>query len=152
DRRGSEPDARVVPARRDDLGRSAMHVDRTPRHLNARGRFQRETDQNILPARDSAEDSARRVLREAFRRDLVAMLAAALTDAPDAVADLDALDRVDAHHRARDLGVELVENRLAEPGRNPGRDHVDARADRVAVAAQLDHERLELLDLRRIRA
>src|SRR5690606_34608951 len=80
------------------------------------------------------------------------MLAAALTDAPEAVADLDALDRVDAHHRARDLGVELVENRLAEPGRNPGRDHVDARADRVAVAAQLDHERLELLDLRRIRA
>src|SRR5690606_20573411 len=151
DRRGPEPDARIVPARRDDLGRLAMHVDRTSRHLDARRRFQRETDQNVLPARDPAEDSARRVLREALRRDLVAMLAAPLADAAEAVADLDALDRVDAHHRARYLRVELVEDRLAEPGGNPGREHVDARADRVAVAAQLNHERFELLDLRRIR-
>src|SRR5690606_7416457 len=152
DRRGPEPDAWIVPARRDDLDRVAVNVDRTPRHLDARRRFQRDTDENILSARYSAEYSPRRILREAFRRDLVAVLAAALADAAEAVADLDALHGVDAHHRARDLGVELVEDRLAESRRDAGRDHVDPCADGVAFAAQLDHERLELFDLRWIRA
>src|SRR5690606_11989452 len=147
-----EPDAWIVPARRDDLDRVAVNVDRTPRHLDARRRFQRDTDENILSARYSAEYSPCRILREAFRRDLVAVLAAALADAAEAVADLDALHGVDAHHRARDLGVELVEDRLAESRRDAGRDHVDPCADGVAFAAQLDHERLEPFDLRRIRA
>src|SRR5690606_5707375 len=86
------------------------------------------------------------ILGEAFGRDLVPMLAAALANALEAVADLDALDGIDAHHRARDLGIELVEAGLAEARRHTRRNDIDAGADRVAVAAQLDHEGFELFD------
>ena len=32
----------------------------------------------------------------------------------EARADLDALDRVDAHHRVRDIGIDTIEDRLAQ--------------------------------------
>ncbi len=80
------------------------------------------------------------------------MLAAALAHAAEAGAELDALDGVDAHQPVREIGFELVEHGLAEPDGHSLREHVDARADRVARAAQLDHEALELLELRGVRA
>ena len=77
------------------------------------------------------------LLRKPVRRQLVAMLAAALLDAHATPgADLDGLDRVDAHHRVRDVGIEPVEHRLAQAGRHAGRDDGDARADRVARARE----------------
>src|SRR5690348_3649630 len=114
-----------MPPRRHDLGGSSFLVDRRARHLDARRRLQRDADENVLAARDAAERAARRVLLEAVGRQLVAMLAAALTHALESLAELDALDRVDAHHRFRDLAIELVEDGLAEPHGNARRDHVD---------------------------
>ncbi len=69
----------------------------------------------------SAERAARVVRREAVRRQLVAMLGAALAGDCDAVADLDGLGRIDAHHREREVGVEPVEHRLAEARRHAAR-------------------------------
>ena len=58
----------------------------------------------------------------------------------EAGADLDALDRVDRHHRAGDVGVELAVDRLAPAQRHACGDDVDARAARIAGLAQLIHE------------
>jgi hypothetical protein len=48
---------------------------------------------------------------------------AALRDDGEAVADLDALDGVDAHHGVGDVGIELVEQRLAQAHRHAARHH-----------------------------
>src|SRR5690606_14287733 len=137
DRRGAQADARVVPARGHDLRRPALLVDGTPGHLNARRRFQGNTHENVLSARAAAERAAGRVLLEALGRELVAMLAAALPHAREAVAELHAFDGIDAHQAFRDLGFELVEHGLAETHRHAARDEIDARADRIAHRAQL---------------
>ena len=55
----------------------------------------------------------------------------------EAVADLDPLDGVDAHQRARELGVELAVDRRAPAGRNALGDDLDHRADRGAGLAHL---------------
>ena len=70
--------------------------------------------------------------------------------AREARADLDALHRVDAHHVLRDVGVELVVDRLAPADRHAASRPRDARADRIAGLAQPVHERLELGDVRAI--
>ena len=51
----------------------------------------------------------------------------------EALADLDALDRIDRHHRRGDVLVELAVDRRAEPGRNALGDDLDDRADRGAA-------------------
>ena len=50
---------------------------------------------------------------------------ALLLDGREARADFDALHRVDAHHRVRDVGVEPVEDRLAPTDRHVRGNHVD---------------------------
>ncbi len=110
--------------------------------------LKRDAHDDVLPGGDAAEHAAGVVRQEAGGRHLVAMLAALLLDGREAGADLDALDRVDAHHRVRDVRVELVEHRLAEPRRHAGRDDVDARTDRVARATQLRSCSLELFEPR----
>ena len=52
--------------------------------------------------------------QEAVGREFVAVLATALADDREPVADLDALHRVDAHHGVREVRVQPVEHRLAE--------------------------------------
>jgi hypothetical protein len=61
---------------------------------------------------------------------------AALRDAGEARADLHALHRVDAHHGVGDLGVELVEQRLAQAHGHAAGGDADARAAGVAGLAQ----------------
>ena len=80
------------------------------------------------------------------------MLGAFLRDGGKAGADFDALDRVDAHHRVRDIGIEPIVDRLAPADGNAGRDDFDSRAARIAGLAKRIHERLELGDLRRVRS
>src|ERR1700689_4214654 len=89
---------------------------------------------------------------EAGRRELIAMLGAALLDGLEAVADLHSLDRVDPHHGAREIGVEPLEYRLPEPRRHSRGDDGDARADRVARLAHAPDEVLQFLDAGGIRA
>src|SRR5206468_4226368 len=79
------------------------------------------------------------------------MLGAFLRDGSEAGADLDALDGVDAHHRVRDVGIELVVDRLSPSHGHARRDHFDPRAARVPRLAQRIHELLERVDLRMVR-
>ena len=50
---------------------------------------------------------------------LVGVLLAGERGGGEAGADLDALHRVDAHHRAGEVGVELAVDRLAQPAGTP---------------------------------
>ena len=61
--------------------------------------------------------------------------AAAAARGLEAVADLDALDRLDAHHRGGELAVEPVvaAGERAQADRQPVRDHLDDAAEGVAV-------------------
>ena len=83
------------------------------------------------------------VAGEAGRRQFVAMLAAALRDDAEAVADLDPLDGVQAHHREGDVGVEPVVQRFAQAHRHAVGAHLDARAAAVARLAQFVHVGLQ---------
>ena len=66
----------------------------------------------------------------------VVVLAAGQARAGEAAADLEALRRRQRQHRPGEVGLELVEDRLAEPGRHAARDALDDAAERVAVAAR----------------
>ena len=118
DGRGAQPDAGVVPPGGDDVDGLAGDVDGAARHLDAGGGLERDLHDDVLAGGDAAEDAAGMVRREARRRQLVAMLAAALRRNRDAVADLHRLHGVDAHHRVRDVGIEAVEHRLAQADRH----------------------------------
>ncbi len=87
---------------------------------------------------------------ETLRQQFVTMLAAALTHHIESVADLDALDRIDAHHRVGDLGIELVKQRLAEANRHIQRLDPQRSADRVTRLAQRIHRSLQGFDASRI--
>ena len=71
--------------------------------------------------------------------DLVVRLRAALAREREALADLDALHGLDAHHRGGEPRVEAVLLRGvgAEPGRHVARAHLDDAADRVALRPRL---------------
>src|SRR5690606_16564109 len=115
------------------------------------GRLERYRHHHLLAAGDAAEDAPGVVAEEALRARFVAVQAAALHDAGEAVADLDPLGGIDGHHRGGDLGVELAVHRLAPARGHAAGDHADARPDRIAGLAQRVHERLEFGHLLRIR-
>ena len=73
-------------------------------------------------------------------RDLVPVLAALLTHAGETVANLNALDRIDAHQRMGDIRVEAVEYRLSPTRRDAGRSDRDTGADGVTVLGEWLHE------------
>src|SRR6185437_2487898 len=150
DRGGPKADAGIVAAGRDDFHRLAGGIDGPARYLDARGRLQGEMGDHILAGRDSPEDPAGVVAGEPLGRELVAMLAAALRDRTGARADLHRLDGIDSHERAGDIGIEAIEDRLAEAGRYARRNHGHPGAERIAFRAQLPDEHLELRDPRRI--
>ena len=58
------------------------------------------------------------IRQESLWRQFVAMFGAFLLDDVEAIADRDRLDGVDAHQRMRQVGVEAIVDRLAEPDRN----------------------------------
>ena len=79
------------------------------------------------------------------------MLGALLRDGPEAGADLDPLDGVDAHHRVRDVGVEFVIDGLTPADRNARRNDFDPRTAGITGFAKGVHERFEVTDARCIR-
>ncbi len=151
-RRGADADARVVTALGDDVHRVAMHVDRTARRGDARGRLQRQMRNDRLAGGNTTEDAARVVAEETLRGQFVAMLGAALGDTGETGADFHAFDRVDAHQRVGQFGVEAVEDRLAQARLYTFGHHGDLRADRVLVAAQLVHVGFQFRHLVRVGA
>ena len=111
-----------------------MHVDGAPGREDRAGRLDREADHDVLAGGDAAEDAAGLVGEErdvtVLHPHLVGIGFAGELGRTHAGADLDALHRVDAHHRLGEIGVQLVVDRIAEAGGNAGRDHLDHGADR----------------------
>jgi hypothetical protein len=147
DRRGADAHAGVVAALGDHFGGTALDVDRLARRQDGTGRLDGDAHLQVLPGADATEHTAGVVALEALRRERIAMRGAALRDAGKTGADLHALDRVDAHHGEGDVGVHLVEQRLAQAHGHVARGHAQARAARVAGLAQLAHIGLQRADI-----
>ena len=103
-------DGRRVRALDERLRRLAGgEVDRLQRPHQRRQRLHRRADDDLLAVRDAGLDPARAVrLPVKARDDLVVRLRAAERREREAVADLDALHRLDAHQRSREPRVEPV--------------------------------------------
>ena len=104
-----------------------------------RQRLHRGADDDLLAVRDAALDAAgavRLAVQAALvADDLVVRLRAAEPGEREAVADLDALHRLDPHQRRREPRVEpvLAPRVRAEARRDAARPHLDAAAERVAI-------------------
>ena len=101
-----------------------------------RQRLHRRADDDLLAVRDAGLDAAGVVRRRGggrCRSRRAPPIRAAREREP--VADLDALHRLDPHHRGGQPCVEpvLLRRVRAEPGRHAGRAHLDDAADRVAL-------------------
>ncbi len=106
------------------------------------GRLERHAADHRLAGRNAARDPARMVGVELRRAILagphrIGILLAAQPRRGEAVADLDALDRVDAHHRGGQIGVELGIDRRAPACRDAGGDAFHHRAERRSGLARL---------------
>ena len=75
--------------------------------------------------------------RPCFDRERVVVLDAGELRAGEAAADLEALRRRQRHDAVREVGLELVEDRLAEAGGHAAADALDDAAEGVAGAARL---------------
>src|SRR5262249_53568888 len=131
DRHRADTDAGVVAAVGCDLDLVALAVDGTHRLEDRTGRLYREAHDDVLSSRDAAMNAAG-VVRQEFDRavahaHLVTVFLAAQRHRVEPGADLDALDGVDRHHRAGEVAIELVVDRLAEAGGDAARDHLDHR-------------------------
>src|SRR5439155_24675261 len=151
DRRRTYPDTRIMAAVRIDDDRLSRFVDRCAIETNRRRRLDGDRDDDVLTGRNAAKDAARLIRQKTLRRHLVGMLGALLRDGPEAGADLDPLDGVDAHHRVRDVGVEFVIDGLTPADRNARRNDFDPRTAAITGFAECVHERLEIGDARCIR-
>ena len=139
-RHGADADAGVVAALGDDLGFRAGLVDGLARRQDGRGRLDREARHDRLAGGDAAQDAAGMVGQEhrlavIAHAHLVGILLAGQGGGGEAVADLHALDGVDAHQRAGQFGVQLAIDRRAQPGGNALGHHFDDGADGGAVLA-----------------
>ncbi len=137
DRRARRPSSPRRPARRECRRRDrggpwcAISISLPLRSTVRRGvedrarRLHREAHDDVLAGRDAAEDAAGIVREErdlaVAHAHLVGVLLAGERGRGEAGADLDALDRVDAHHRRGEIGVELVVDRLAQARRHAAR-------------------------------
>src|SRR5687767_8157357 len=155
-RNGADADAGVEAAGGDDVDLFAGGVDALARLIDGGGRLDGEAHQYVLPGRDAAEDAARHVGQElelaVLDAHLVGVLFASQRRGGEAGADLDALDRVDAHHGRGEVGIELAVERRAEPDRHAGGRHLDHRADRGTGLARAVQQRFPLRHHFRVRA
>ena len=124
--------------------RFAVEIDAPSRQSNAGRGLEGDADHDVLAGGNAAQHAAGMVAQEAARGDLVAVFGAFLFDARKACADFHAFDRVDAHHRLGDVGIEAIEDWFAPPGRHAGSHHVNARTDGIAFLAQGVHVGLQL--------
>src|SRR5579862_7375305 len=92
------------------------------------------------------------IAAEALRRELVPMLAALLLRSGTSITHFDGFDGVDTHQRMSDIGIQAVKDGLSEPWRNARRDNSHASTNRVALAADLPDQLLQLLNPGRIGA
>ena len=149
DRRGADADAGIMASLRHDLNLLTVHVEPPARQPQAGGRLEGRADHDVLTARYSTKDTARVVAEKPSFRHLVPVLGAFLGNAVEPGPDFDALGRIDAHHGAGQICVELAVYRRSESRRHVAGDHVDAGADRIPGLSQRIHVVLEFGNLLR---
>lgn len=103
------------------------------RYGNAGGRLQRDIRHDLLTAADAAENAARVVALEARFGNFIAVFAAAQFHHLKTIANFYALHRINAHQRVRDIGIQTVKHRFAQPRRYAIGHHRDFRPDGVAL-------------------
>src|SRR3954464_2603794 len=148
DRHRADADAGVVAAPGDDLGLVAVAIDGLAWPEDRGGRLPGEARGVCLPGRDATENAAGVVRQEAraavvAHAHLVGVLLAGHRGSGKAVADLDALHRVDAHQRGGKVGIELAVDRSAEARGNVLGDYLDHRANGRTLFAHAVEELLE---------
>src|SRR4051812_6310801 len=130
-------DVRPLDERRCRLAR--LQVDGREWLHQRRERLHRRADDDLLAVRDAGFDPAGAVrVAPTVGPDLVVRLRSAKVGERKAVADLHTLDRLNAHERKRETGVEpvLLRRVRAEARRDALRAHLDGAADRVALGAR----------------
>src|SRR6185437_6561680 len=144
DRHGADADAGVVPALGADLDLLAVDVDGAARRQDRAGRLDGEAEDDVLTGRDAAEHATCLIREEVDliprHAHLIGVILAGELGGSEARADLHTLDRVDAHHRLGEIGVELVVDGIAEAGGNAARHHLDDGAGRGAALPHLVEE------------
>ncbi|CNU74083.1 Uncharacterised protein [Salmonella enterica subsp. enterica serovar Bovismorbificans] len=152
DRHCANPHTRIVAPFGDHFDFFTRPVDRTSRHGNAGGRFQRHMRHNVLPATDATEDAASVVALKTLRRDFIAILAATQRHHVKSFADLHAFHRINAHQRMGDVRIQSVKYRFAKPCRHAARHHRHFRADGVTLFFQRAHQFVQRVKFVRIGA
>jgi len=112
-----------MPATDRDFDRVAIDIDGPPRCTDARRRLHRELDLDVLAGGHATKNAASMIGQESLRGHLVTMLTAMLAHHTETIADLDAFDSVDRHHRLGDVRIQPVEHRFTQPRRHAGREH-----------------------------
>ena len=95
---------------------------------------------DLLPAADAAENTARMVALETVFGDFVTVLAATQRYHVKTITNFHTFHRVDAHQRVGDVGIQAIKDRLAKSGRDATGHHGDFRANRVALFFQRAHQ------------
>ena len=98
-----------------------------PLIANARGRLDGQRHANGLTAGNAAQHATGIIGGKAVREDLVAVLGTELTDRRKTSANFHPLDRIEPHHRVRNIGVEPIVKRLAQADRHLLGKYLDAR-------------------------
>src|SRR5262245_24931107 len=103
---------------------------------NGGGRLERDAEHDVLAVADAAlyaagtvADGAHAALLDGER---IVVGDSGQRHTAEPAADLEAFRRWQRHDRARQVGLELVEHRLAEPGRHAATDALDDAAERIA--------------------
>ena len=129
------------------VGGGTVDVHGALRSQHGRGGLEGHAKHNFLAVADAALRAATAVGRGAdapiARLKKVVVLAAPLQRTGEAAADLEAFGRGQREHRLGEVGLEAVEDGLAQPRRHAAHATLDDAADGVALAAHgldaLDH-------------
>src|SRR5215217_9030079 len=121
------------------------------------GRLGGQAHDDLFAGADAAEDTAVVVASGADATvvaadERVVVLGSAHMRYAEALTHLDALDRRYAEHRFTNVGLELIENRLAQAGRYAPRAHLDNAAERIKRAPRRVDACDHLLGHRRVGA
>lgn len=139
-----------MPALGNNVYRVTVNVDGAPRSSDARGRLQRKMRDYRLPRGYAAKHATGIIAGKTFRSQFVAMFGTQLRYRSKTGANLDALDRIDAHQGIGQFRIQAIKYRLTQSGWNTLCHDGDFSANRILLAAELIHVGLKLRHLVRI--
>src|SRR4051812_36868017 len=139
DRHGARDDARVVAAAANEFRRRTVDIHGLLRLENGRGRFERHAKDDLLAVADAALRAATAIRHGAnaalARLKKIVVFAAAEARTGETAAQFETFRRGQREHRLREIGLESIEHRLAEPRGHAADAALDHAADRIALGA-----------------